>query len=109
MTDESHQKMISNLGDEEKLISSSLPSEMNPDFLVIRIVARIVFSVIRQCWAVCGALLIMFCFLFWNYGGFAALLLLFFSALGTSSSFTFNQTLRSELIYLVRQIIAMQS
>lgn len=55
---------------------------MNPDFLVIRIVGRIVLSVIKQCWALSSAMFITIGFFYWNYGGFVAFLLLCFSAAG---------------------------
>ena len=72
--------MASSLDQEEKM-SNPLP-EMNPDFLVIRIVGRIVLSVIKQCWALSSAMFITICFFYWNYGGFVAFLLLCFSAAG---------------------------
>nr|CAG4641047.1 EOG090X09ZU [Eulimnadia texana] len=62
--------------------SKQTPPEMNPDFLVIRIVARIVLSILRQCWAASSALFLTIVFLYWIYGGFTAFLLLCFSAAG---------------------------
>nr|CAG4650332.1 EOG090X09ZU [Sida crystallina] len=78
-----YQKMgSSSLDDEEKMSSGLLPPEMNPNFLVIRIIGRIVLSVLRQCWAVSSAMFITICFVTWNYGGWLTVLLLFFSAAG---------------------------
>nr|CAG4642664.1 EOG090X09ZU [Evadne anonyx] len=72
--------MATSLDQEEKM-NNPLP-EMNPDFLVIRIVGRIVLSVVKQCWALSSAMFITICFFYWNYGGFVAFLLLCFSAAG---------------------------
>lgn len=61
---------------------SSVPPEMNPDFLVIRIVGRIVLGVIKQCWALSGAMFISICVFYWIFGGISAFVLLCFSAAG---------------------------
>nr|CAG4648086.1 EOG090X09ZU [Moina brachiata]SVE93142.1 EOG090X09ZU [Moina brachiata] len=74
--------MASDNYDEEKLLSSSTPPDMNPDFLVIRVVGRIVLSVIKQCWAMCSAMFISMCIFYWIFGGISAFLLLCFSAAG---------------------------
>ena len=77
--------MASSLDQEEKM-NNPLP-EMNPDFLVMRIVGRIVLSVIKQCWALSSAMFITICFFYWNYGGLVAFLLLCFSAAGNIHSY----------------------
>lgn len=81
--------MASDNYDEEKLLSSSTPPEMNPDFLVIRVVGRIVLSVIKQCWAASSAMFITICIFYWIFGGMYAFLLLCFSTAGKSSCFLF--------------------
>nr|SVE70561.1 EOG090X09ZU [Daphnia similis] len=69
--------------DEEKLISNSSSSpEKNPDFLVIRVIGRIVISVIKQCWALSSAMFITICIFYWIFGGISAFVLLCFSAAG---------------------------
>lgn len=86
--------MASDNYDEEKLLSSSTPPDMNPDFLVIRVVGRIVLSVIKQCWAMCSAMFISMCIFYWIFGGISAFLLLCFSAAGTE---LFSQNLNTSL------------
>nr|CAG4641881.1 EOG090X09ZU [Eurycercus lamellatus] len=68
--------------DEEDKMNNSLPPEVNPDFLVIRIVGRIVLSVIKQCWIWSGAMFISICIFYWIFGGISAFILLCFSAAG---------------------------
>lgn len=68
--------------DEEKLLSSSASPESNPDFLVIRIIGRIVLSVLKQCWALSSTMFITICIFYWIFGGISAFVLLCFSAAG---------------------------
>nr|CAG4651167.1 EOG090X09ZU [Simocephalus serrulatus]SVE94377.1 EOG090X09ZU [Simocephalus serrulatus] len=68
--------------DEEKLLNGSASPESNPDFLVIRVIGRIVLSVIKQCWALSSAMFITICIFYWIFGGISAFVLLCFSAAG---------------------------
>ena len=69
--------------DEERLISNSSLPETNSDFLIIRLISRIVISVIKQCWALSGTMFIAICVFYWIFGGISAFILLCFSAAGT--------------------------
>nr|CAG4649523.1 EOG090X09ZU [Scapholeberis mucronata]SVE93756.1 EOG090X09ZU [Scapholeberis mucronata] len=68
--------------DEERLINRSAPPESNSDFLVIKLIGRIVISVVKQCWALSGAMFITICVFYWIFGGISAFILLCFSAAG---------------------------
>nr|CAG4652009.1 EOG090X09ZU [Triops cancriformis] len=57
-------------------------AENNADFHVIRFVARIVLGIIKQCWAMSGAVVLAVLFLYWMYGGILAFLALCFAATG---------------------------
>nr|CAG4644142.1 EOG090X09ZU [Lepidurus arcticus] len=59
-----------------------MTAENNADFHVIRFVANIVLSIIRQCWAMSGAVVLAVVFLYWMYGGILAFLVLCFAATG---------------------------
>ncbi len=85
--------------DEEKVINNSASSpETNPDFLVIRVIGRIVISVIKQCWALTSAMFITICIFYWIFGGISAFILLCFSAAGNISSATLNLFIRGRCV-----------
>ena len=71
-----------NIEEEEKMLAGPTPPEMNPDFLVIRIVGRIVISVIKQCWAISSAMFVSVVLFYWMFGGISAFIVLCFSAAG---------------------------
>lgn len=85
--------------EEEKMLNNDpLAPEMNPDFLVIRIVGRIVLSVIKQCWALAGAMFISICVFYWVFGGISAFILLCFSAAGIYFNFKLSKSFTDLLI-----------
>nr|CAG4636358.1 EOG090X09ZU [Eubosmina coregoni]SVE69938.1 EOG090X09ZU [Eubosmina coregoni] len=71
-----------NLDEEEKMLAGPQTPELNPDFLVIKIVGRIVISVIKQCWAITSAMFLSICFFYWMFGGISAFIVLSVSAAG---------------------------
>ena len=71
-----------NIEEEEKRLAGPTPPEMNPDFLIIRIVGRIVISVIKQCWAISSAMFVSVVLFYWMFGGISAFIVLCFSAAG---------------------------
>nr|CAG4645679.1 EOG090X09ZU [Lynceus sp. MCZ IZ 141354] len=60
----------------------AIPPEANPDFLVIKLVARIVLTILKQCWWFFSTCFVTILFIYWFYGGLLALALFFFSAAG---------------------------
>ena len=84
-----HDKMACINIEEEKLLSNSSSPETNPDFLVIRIIGRIVISVIKHCWALSTAMFISICIFYWIFGGISAFILLCFSAAGKKRCYPF--------------------
>jgi len=61
---------------------SSSSSQGNPDFMLIKIVARIALSLIRRFWAFSGAALLALILLYWLYGGLLSLALVVFGLSG---------------------------
>ncbi len=90
--------------EEEKMLNNDpLAPEMNPDFLVIRIVGRIVLSVIKQCWALAGAMFISICVFYWVFGGISAFILLCFSAAGNYSYFEIFELFTNLFISILKE------
>ena len=54
----------------------------NPDFMMIKIVARICLSLIRRFWAFSGAALLALVLFYWLYGGLLALAAVLFGLSG---------------------------
>lgn len=53
--------------------------ESNPDFATIKIVSRIVIFILKKCWMVCGASILVIFVIHWYFGGFSAFCLLLFA------------------------------
>ena len=54
----------------------------NPDFMLIKIIARISLSLIRRFWAFSGAALLALILFYWLYGGLLSLALVIFGITG---------------------------
>ncbi|XP_013784577.1 protein ABHD13-like isoform X2 [Limulus polyphemus] len=56
--------------------------EQNPDFATITVVTKIVLFILKKCWIMCGASIMVIFVIYWYYGSFLALGLLFFALTG---------------------------
>ena len=60
----------------------SSESSSNPDFMMIKIIARMSLSLIRRFWAFSGAALLALVLLYWLYGGLFSFALVMFGLTG---------------------------
>lgn len=88
-----------NIEEEEKMLAGPTPPEINPDFLVIRIISRIVLSVIKQCWAISSAMFVSVVLFYWMFGGISAFIVLCFSAAGIYFNSSTLSKLETNILY----------